>query len=121
MARHVCVYHSSRLLWVVALIAATVAFAQQDRGTISGTVLDATGAVVPNARVTVTNPDTNTAFSTTTAESGQYTVPNLSPGTYNLRVEKAGFKVAVTTGMAIDAGANVRGDVSLEVGTATQA
>src|SRR5689334_23059898 len=107
--------------WGVLAIACVSLFAQQDRGTISGTVMDATGAVVPSAKVTVTNIATNTTFTTTTGESGQYTVPNLSPGTYNLRVEKEGFRPALTTGMAIDAGSNVRGDFSLEVGTATQA
>jgi outer membrane receptor protein involved in Fe transport len=112
---------SSGAIWTATLLAAAISFAQQERGTISGTVVDATGAVVPSARVTVTNRDTNTAFTTVSGEAGQYTVPNLNPGIYNLRIEKEGFKVAITSGMAIDAGANVRQDISLEVGTATQA
>ena len=66
-------------LFIAALIT-TSAFGQQDRGTISGTVTDATGAIVPSAKVTVTNRDTNTTFTTDTGESGQYTVPNLAPG-----------------------------------------
>src|SRR4051794_18749920 len=126
MGRKACVSSSSRfissgLVWIAALVAASAVFAQQDRGTIAGTVSDATGAIVPNAKVVVTNRDTNTTFTTATGEGGQYTVPNLSPGTYNVRVEKEGFRAAVTTGMSVDAGANVRQDVSLEVGSATQA
>src|SRR6267378_2784985 len=121
MGREFCVRKSSRLVWLAALVAASAVLAQQDRGTIAGTVVDATGAVVPSAKVVVANRDTNTTFTTTTGETGQYTVPNLSPGSYNLRVEKEGFRSAVTTGMAVDAGANVRQDLSLEVGSATQA
>src|SRR5689334_9812971 len=103
----------TRTLCLLALCAAPL-FAQQERGTLTGTVTDASGAVVPQAKITVTNIATNTAFSTVTGETGQYTVPNLNPGTYSLRVEKEGFRAAVTTGMAIDAGSNVREDISLE-------
>src|SRR5207249_10928394 len=55
MGREICVRNSSRVIWAAALLAVAAAFGQQDRGAISGTVLDATGAVVPNARVVVTN------------------------------------------------------------------
>src|SRR3954470_2687134 len=110
-----------RAAFVACALAAVSMYAQQDRGTISGTITDATGAIVPSAKVTVTNRDTNTTFTTSSGESGVYTVPNLSPGTYNVRVEKEGFKAAVTNGMVVDAGANVREDAHLEVGSATQA
>src|SRR4051794_22885429 len=110
-----------RAAFVACALAAVSMYAQQDRGTISGTITDATGAIVPSAKVTVTNRDTNTTFTTNTGEAGQFTVPNLSPGTYNLRVEKEGFKASVTNGMPVDAGSNVREDVHLEVGSATQA
>ena len=65
-------------LFLSAVLAVSV-FAQQDRGTIAGTVTDATGATVPNAKVTITNRDTNTTFTTTTGESGQYTVAEPEP------------------------------------------
>src|SRR5690348_7662439 len=115
-----CPRKYSSVVCIFALFAGTALLAQQDRGTISGTVVDATGSVVPNAKVTVTNRDTNTTFTTVTGDSGQYTVPNLTPGTYSVRIEKEGFRSAVTTGMPVDAGANVRDDVSLEVGSAAQ-
>jgi outer membrane receptor protein involved in Fe transport len=102
------------------LFLAGAVFAQQERGSISGMVLDATGAVVPSAKLVITNRDTNTTFTTVSGDAGQYTIPNLSPGIYNLRVEKSGFKAAVTAGIAIDAGTNVREDVSLQVGNASQ-
>ncbi len=106
---------------VFCLASAPMLFGQAERGTISGTVADASGAVVPNAKVVVTNSATNTTFTTVTREAGQFTVPNLSPGSYNLRIEKEGFRASVTTGLPVDAGANVRKDISLEVGSATQA
>src|SRR5579883_742088 len=109
-----------RFLLFVALTAMSAVYAQEERGTISGTVVDATGAVVTKARVVVTNVATNTTFTTTTNETGQYTVPNLNPGTYNVRVEKEGFRTALTTGMPVDAGSNIREDVRLDVGSATQ-
>jgi len=63
-------------------------------GRISGTVIDSTGAVVPDAVVTVTNGATNAARTGTTDESGFYTVTNLPAGTYTVTVERQGFKKA---------------------------
>ena len=93
----------------------------QERGTLTGTVQDKTGAVIPGARVVVTNTATNTTFTTTSTDVGQFTAPNLTPGTYTLRAEKDGFRPSLTSGLVIDAGATVREEISLEVGTSTQA
>jgi hypothetical protein len=68
------------------------AVAQEFRGTISGTVTDATGAVVKDARVTITETSTNTINRTKTDSAGQYVVPFLQPGTYQIVVEMASFK-----------------------------
>src|ERR1700733_5924177 len=74
---------SSRFWLPVALLAcATIAFAQLNTGTITGTVTDSSGAVVPNAKVTVRNTGTNVARDTVTSSAGVYTVPNLIVGTY---------------------------------------
>src|SRR5262249_30579730 len=116
-----CLTRIVRSVWIFALVAAPALFAQTERGTIAGTVTDATGAVVPGAKVVVTNNATNTGFTTSTGDAGQYTVPNLNPGTYTIRIEKEGFRPSLTTGMAVDAGTNIREDVTLEVGNATQA
>ena len=95
-------------------------WAQSERGTISGTVLDATGAVVPGAAVVATHTATNVANSTVTTEAGVYTVPSLAVGLYSVRVEKEGFKPSVRSGVTVNAASNVRLDVTLEVGTAQQ-
>jgi len=65
--------------------------AQISGGTLSGTVVDPTGAVVPNAHVTILNAGTGIARSTTTNGSGFYTTPNLNPGNYQVSVEAQGF------------------------------
>lgn len=94
--------------------------AQSERGTITGTVSDSTGAVVPAASVTVTNVATNVPLLATTNQSGEYTVPGVAVGTYNLRVERQGFRAFVLTGITVDAATSVRADATLEVGEARQ-
>ena len=61
----------------LVLCIATSVFAQSERGTISGTVTDSTGAVIPAAKVMVTNPSTNSGFSSVTTDAGDYAVPSL--------------------------------------------
>ncbi len=72
--------------------AASTAFAQFDRGTISGTVKDAQGGIVPGATVTVTSTQTQQSNTTVTDATGYYTFPNLNAGRYELLVELSGFK-----------------------------
>ena len=67
------------------------AFAQSDRGTITGTVADSTGALVPNANITLTNSNTGTKSTTATTGTGNYTVLALPAGTYTLTIEQSGF------------------------------
>ena len=66
-------------------------FAQSERGTITGAVRDSSGAVVPGAKITITNPTTNVNIAAISNDQGEYTVPSLSPGTYSVRVEKTCF------------------------------
>src|ERR1035441_8901948 len=65
---------------------------QSERGTITGAVTDSTGAVIPGAKVVVTNQSTNVASTVETNGSGEFTAPSLSPGPYLVRVEKQGFR-----------------------------
>src|SRR5215469_2162471 len=109
-----------RAALVLSLFSFSV-FGQSERGNITGAVRDASGAVVPAAKITVTNAATNVALTATTNEQGEYTVPSLQPGTYTVRFEKEGFRPTQTTGLAVDAGSNIRSDATLEVGSSTQA
>jgi hypothetical protein len=86
-------------------------------GTILGTVTDASGAVVPNAKVTITNTDTNQSHEVTSNQSGEYLVPDLQIGHYKVRVEVAGFKAMEQTNITLNVGQRARVDTTLEVGT----
>src|SRR5690349_3843462 len=85
---------------------------QSDRGSISGTITDPTGAVIPGAKVVVTNPSTNATLNTSSSESGDYTAPNLPVGVYAVRVQREGFKPALLSNVNVNAGLNARGDVT---------
>jgi Carboxypeptidase regulatory-like domain/TonB dependent receptor len=97
------------------------AVAQTDRGTITGTVTDPTGAVIVGAKVTATNAATQASSSTTSTTSGNYTIPLLRAGTYEVTVEQAGFKKAVLTGIQLQVGQTARVDAALQLGETSQA
>src|ERR1035438_5969066 len=77
------------------------AFAQSDRGTISGSVTDPAGASVPGAKVTIKNVDTGSTFDTTTTSAGDFTVPSLPSGKYDVSVTAPGFKTANQNGVQV--------------------
>ena len=81
------------------IVAGTRALAQSDTSSISGTVTDPTGAVVPNARVMVRNDSTGQTRSVNSNSVGAYTVTNLPSGTYTVTVESQGFQTAVQQGV----------------------
>src|SRR5271157_5642745 len=110
----------SQFLVVLCLCAIPSLLAQTDRGVITGTVKDASGAVVPGAQVTAIQPSTNANFRTSTTAAGDFTVPSLPVGSYRVRVETTGFKTYVANDVVVAAGATVELDVALEVGTAQQ-
>jgi hypothetical protein len=95
---------------------AVTLLAQQDMGVITGLVLDTTGAAVPNARIIVTNVETNEVRTTESSATGSYTAGPLRIGQYQIAVEREGFKRAVVTGLRVSAQDRVRADVELTVG-----
>jgi outer membrane receptor protein involved in Fe transport len=100
----------------VLLVSATAAFAQVDRATLTGVVRDATDAVVPNAKVTVTSIATGVASTATTTSSGVYLVVNLMPGEYLVQAEATGFQRYEQV-VSLELGARSRLDLSLAVGS----
>src|SRR5262245_36202717 len=92
----------SALLVIFGLTSAT--FAQVDQGTITGTVTDQAGAVVPRALVIVTQTQTRVARETQTNEEGNYRVPYLPPGQYELTVESQGFSKGRVVGIVVTVG-----------------
>src|SRR5438874_297547 len=96
-------------------------WAQTDRGTITGSVTDPSGAVIVGAKVTATNTATRAGIETTTTSAGNYTIPVLQVGTYEVTVEQTGFKKAVLTGVLVQVGQTTRVDASLQIGETSQA
>ena len=108
-------------LLLILFVALPQAVAQTDRGTITGTVVDPTGAVIVGAKVTAIHTGTKVATETATTTSGKYTIPGLRSGMYDVIVEQPGFKKAVLSGMEIQVGQTVRADASLQLGETSQA
>jgi hypothetical protein len=87
---------------------------------ITGTVTDSSGAAIPGAKVAVRNIATNVGSATETTSSGDFTVPALPVGTYELRVEKQGFKTAIRSEVIVGAGSSVTVNAVLEVGALSE-
>ena len=101
---------------VCVLLSTAAANAQYENGSILGTVHDATGAVVPGATVTVTNIATGIVSTRTTNENGDYEVPALRVGQYNVDVTKEGFAPARATDITVSVASRQRIDLTLRVG-----
>jgi hypothetical protein len=110
---------SSRRL-LVAFVAAVAVFGQGNTGGIVGTLTDPSSAVVAGAKVIVTNTLTGVKTEGNTDSQGGYVFNFLSPGTYKLETEVAGFKKFVRAGIALETGRQLRLDVALETGAVTE-
>src|SRR5438105_5693327 len=109
------------LTFVICSLSFTVAmFAQSDRGTITGTVSDPAGAVVASAPIQARNTETGAVYEAATSTTGNYTVPQLPVGTYELTVSVQGFKKYIRTGLQIQVAQTLRVDIALEVGSAAE-
>jgi hypothetical protein len=112
----------TRLLAITSFLALNSFLAFGQSGTtapISGTVFDATGAVLSGATVVVKNNGTGAEFRMNTASNGTYTVPSLGAGTYTVTVEAPGFKKAVVQDVKIDVGVPATANVIMEIGVAS--
>ncbi len=94
--------------------------AQVAGGTLSGTVTDPSGAVVPQAAVTISNQATGVKRTVSTNSDGFYTAPNLLPGNYDITITARGFANAVRSGIVLTVGAQQVLNVALQLGTASQ-
>jgi hypothetical protein len=102
------------------LMIASTASAQFDRGSISGTVTDQSGGVVPGATVTVVSLQTGAERVAVTDSSGFYTFPNLTAGRYSISAELTGFKRIVQDSIQLDAASASTRDFTLETGELTE-
>ena len=106
-------------LGLVLLIAAPVR-AQVTGATVTGTVKDSSGAVLPGAKVSIKNVATGIDRSVTADSAGFYSVPNLTPGVYEVTVATPGFSTSVQSGIGLTVGAQQVLNVIMQVGTVTQ-
>ncbi|HEV2248694.1 MAG TPA: carboxypeptidase-like regulatory domain-containing protein [Terriglobia bacterium] len=103
------------VFWGVATVEAQV-----DRGSVAGTVTDSSGAVVPDAAVTIVNVGTQQTTRLTTDSSGDFVATNLPIGQYTVAFEKSGFKRTVHSNVTLSVNQTARVDATLEVGQVTQ-
>jgi Carboxypeptidase regulatory-like domain/TonB dependent receptor len=114
-------WKSTTLLVVLAviLIACVTAWAGVT-GSISGTVIDATGSLVPNAQVTATEVNTNAVFKTATNAAGNFEFLALPVGQYRLEVQASGFKTYERIGITLDTNDALKLDVTLQIGATSE-
>ena len=109
------------VLCVGLILSLAPAFAQTGgTGSISGQITDQTGAVVPGASVTLTDPSTHNSRTTESNEAGRYVFVNVDPGTYSVSVNAKGFAQAKLPSIKVAVGDTVNGNLSLQVGAATE-
>lgn len=110
----------SLLIAVCIVVLVFVASAQTDRGTITGTVSDPAGAVVPAAAIEAKSVATGAVYQTASSTTGNYTIAQLPAGTYQMSITVPGFKKFIRTGLVVEVAGTLRIDASLEVGAATE-
>ena len=101
-------------------VLSALSFGQTDRGAITGTVSDPTGALVANVPIQVKNSQTGAVYNGATSATGNYTFAQVPPGTYEMSVAAPGFKNFIRQNIVVPATQTVRIDASLEVGAATE-
>lgn len=113
--------HGFYTRFVLALSAATLLVAQADRATLTGTVTDQAGAVVPAAKVRISQASTGFTRETVTGDSGLYTFPGLPVGTFELTFEKEGFASAAAKNIVLVVGQRATLNVALSVANVSTA
>src|SRR6266699_4785908 len=112
-------------VWILVIAAISIwgtcqAYAQVAGATLTGTVKDSSGAVIPNAQVLISEVATGVTRTVSPVAAGLYTAPNLLPGTYDVRVSATGFSTQLQKGITLTVGAQQVLDFTMKVGQMTQ-
>ena len=105
---------------LAAIVFSTLAFAQSDRGTITGSVSDPGGALIPNAQVVIVNQGTGVRLELNTTQTGAFSAPYLSAGLYDVSVEVQGFRKSLQKGVRVQVAQTASVDIVLQLGTASE-
>ena len=108
------------LVLILAMTCVRPANAQVAGASLSGTIMDPSGAIVPNAQIVITDVNTGVARNVASTSAGFYVAPNLLPGVYKLSVTAAGFSTMERTGITLTVGEQQVLDVKLQVGQVSQ-
>src|ERR1700738_1534602 len=104
------------VLFTILALCAILAYSQAVNATLLGTVTDASGGVVANAKVTISETNTGANRVASTNESGNYSFPNLPPGTYSVTAEQPGFKKITRASVDVLVDTTTRVDLALPPG-----
>jgi len=108
------------VLGLILVMSTSATLSAQTAGTITGHVADTTGAVIPQANVTLTNVATNGVRKTVTTGAGDYTFPNVPPGVYTIRVSHSGFQSATTQNVQLSVQQSLQQNFTMHVGQVSQ-
>src|SRR5882762_3979844 len=108
------------MILAISILGAGHAYAQVAGATLTGTVKDSSGAVIPNAQVLITEVATGVTRTVSPVAAGLYTAPNLLPGSYDVRVSATGFSTQLQKGVTLTVGAQQVLDFTMKVGQMTQ-
>src|SRR4030095_16643112 len=108
------------LLLATLVLAGTTALGQTTTATLSGSVQDASGAVITDAKVSARNTQTGATRAVVTGGDGRYGFINLEPGQYELRAERAGFKTAMESSLVLTVGGAAVVDLTMQVGNVSE-
>lgn len=107
-------------IFVIILSLVAGLSAQTNQGRITGRVTDPTGAILPNAKVTITNTETGVARVLTTSDAGDFFAPNLPPGVYSVSAEAQGFQKMVRSSVRLEVASAVRLDFAMKPGAVAE-
>src|SRR5579863_2505585 len=107
-------------LALVAVVLFSNAIAQTNQGSIAGNVVDPSGALVANAKITAKETSTATTYQTVSSSAGAYRFPNVNIGTYDITASAPGFKTATLTGVLVQIATTAALDIRLQTGAITE-
>src|ERR1700676_4837442 len=119
-SRKISVFLFTGVTLVFVIVTSVRVYAQVSGATLTGTVSDSSGAVIPNAQISIKNEGTGEVRSVTADSAGFYSAPNLLPGKYDITVTAPGFSTQVRNGITLTVGGQQLLNIAMQVGQVSQ-